>query len=734
MPDAAQPAEPPELAPEPGEAQAPAARVPPTLHVPMSGCGASPEPLAPHPAAQLRRQAEALLRQKAARPPEDPGDLSPAQIRQTLHEIQVHQLELELLNDELRRTQEELTASRADYFDLYDLAPAGYCTLSAAGLIVQANLTLSILLGVARSQLLHQPFSRFVAPEDQPTYYQDLRQPLTAGELRGCELRLVKEDHTIFWGHLAATPAQATDGAPVLRIVLSDITQHKATAAALARTAHEWQTTFDATNDAIWILDKDHRVVRTNKMAETFFHRPCGEMLGQPCWAIVCGTPAPHPQCPFQRARQSGRRELLELRVGARDFEIRVDPIFDPAGQFEGAVHSVTDITEKQQRIIKSQRAQRLESIGALAGGLAHDLNNILSPILMSAPMLSEMVSDPEGRELAEHIGTCAQRAADVVRQLLLFARGQPGERVPVPIGHLLNEMHLLMRETFPRNIEPRVPTPQVLWSVMGDTTQIHQALMNLCVNARDAMPQGGRLTLAAENQAVDERLAASTDGAKPGDYVCLSVSDTGTGIAPEHLERIFEPFFTTKELGKGTGLGLASVLGIVRGHGGFVRIQSRAGQGTTFQFYLPASREAKAAPTPAPPLPPARGQREWILLVDDEPAVRDVLRRILEQHGYQVLEAADGTDALALFGLHRAEVRAVVTDLMMPHLDGLTLARLLRQMEARLPILGMTGLAQQANLQGTDAGLLQGLLAKPFGANKLLAALSEALASGQQR
>jgi len=183
---------------------------------------------------ELRQRAEAALRESAAAAPGDPAALSPQATRQMLHELQVHQIELELQNDELRRSQEELTTSRADYFDLYDLAPAGYCTLSAAGLIVQANLTLSNLLGVARSQLLHQPFSRFVAPEDQPTYYQDLRQPLAAGELRGIDLRLSKEDHTIFWGHLAATPAQAHDGAPALRIVLSDITQRKRAEAALA--------------------------------------------------------------------------------------------------------------------------------------------------------------------------------------------------------------------------------------------------------------------------------------------------------------------------------------------------------------------------------------------------------------------------------------------------------------------------------------------------------------------
>jgi CheY-like chemotaxis protein len=324
---------------------------------------------------------------------------------------------------------------------------------------------------------------------------------------------------------------------------------------------------------------------------------------------------------------------------------------------------------------------------------------------------------------------TCAQRGADIIKQLLTFARGKPGARVPLPAQHLLREMDKIIRETFPRNIQPRLNAPKDLWPVLGDATQIHQALMNLCVNARDAMPDGGTLTLAAENRALDEALTALTPDAKPGVYVCLTVADTGAGIPAENLERIFDPFFTTKEIGKGTGLGLATVLGIVRGHGGFVRVNSRPGAGTTFELYLPASPAAQAAPPPRRGPPPPRHAGELVLVVDDEGPVRSVVQRALQQQGYEVLTAAEGAEALALFSQQRGKVKAVITDMMMPGMDGPALVHSLRRLESRLPILGMTGLAERAGVKGLESLDLAVVLIKPFAASELLDALHRALA-----
>ena len=304
---------------------------------------------------------------------------------------------------------------------------------------------------------------------------------------------------------------------------------------------------------------------------------------------------------------------------------------------------------------------------------------------------------------------------------------------MPLPVRHLLSEMNKLIQETFPRNIQLRVNVPKDLWQVLGDATQIHQALMNLCVNARDAMPNGGTLTLAAENLTLDEAFAAMMPHAKPGPYVCVSVTDTGMGIPPEHLDRIFDPFFTTKEIGKGTGLGLATVLGIARGHGGFVRVNSQIGKGTTFELYLPASSEAKAAALPERETLPPRAGGELILVVDDEAGVRGVVQRTLEKHGYRVVTAAEGAEAMGLFAQHRAEIRAVLTDMMMPDMDGPSLVRALRHLEPQLPILGMTGVGEKADIKGLETLDLLVLLTKPFNSAALLGVLHQALAAPRQ-
>jgi PAS domain S-box-containing protein len=616
----------------------------------------------------------------------------------------------------------------------------------------------------------------------------------------------------------------------------------------IARVAREWQTTFDATNDAIWILDQNHRVLRTNKIAERIFKRPLVEMVGKYCHEIVHGTTEPIPGCPLARARLSLRRETTDMRIGWNWFEIIVDPILDSAGYYAGAVHIVSDITARKQaeERIREQaalldaandaiyvrsleqmvtywndgaerlygwtraevmgrkihelvlydpaafeaahglllaqdswigelkmtsktgkefivfcrwtllrddagqpkevlaintditeqkrletnflRAQRLEGIGALASGIAHDLNNILTPILVSAPLIRETVSDPEGRALLDTMQNCARRGADIIKQLLTFARGEPGVRVPLPLRHLLRDMGKIIHETFPKNIQLNVESSKDLWLVLGDATQIHQALMNLCVNARDAMPRGGTLALKAENLIVDEAFTATTSEAKPGPYVCLSAADTGMGIASKNLEHIFDPFFTTKGIGEGTGLGLATVLGIVRGHGGFVRVNSRVGQGATFQLFLPAVMEAKPAAAPDPEKLPPRADGELILVVDDETAVLQVIEQTLKKHGYRVITANEGTGAMALFAQHQADIKVVVTDMMMPGMDGPALVQALRHLKPRLPILGMTGLAERASLKGLRGLGLPKPLIKPFAGEELLTALSRAL------
>ncbi len=336
---------------------------------------------------------------------------------------------------------------------------------------------------------------------------------------------------------------------------------------------------------------------------------------------------------------------------------------------------------------------------------------------------------------MLDTIERCAQRGADIIKQLLTFARGNPGARVPLPVRHLLRDIDKMIRETFSRDISPRTTTPPDLWPLLGDATQVHQALMNLCVNARDAMPEGGTLTMEAENVTVDEAFASMALNARPGAYVCVRVGDTGAGIAPQDLPRIFDPFFTTKEIGKGTGLGLATVLGIVRGHHGFIRVDSRVGRGTTFELYFPASPAAEAPIQAGTEAPPPRGQGELILVVDDEASLRDSSRRTLEWHGYRVVTADQGAEGLEVFSRCRAEIRAILTDMMMPVMNGPAMIAALRRLDPDVLILGMTGLPEPTGLRGFEAFDLPVLLTKPFAGDDLLRVLNASLqASGAAR
>lgn len=520
------------------------------------------------------------------------------------------------------------------------------------------------------------------------------------------------------------TNAVFINGAKHIFCVVRDITERKRREQELAEIARQWQTTFDATNDAIWILDPDRRIVRSNRTAALIAGCTPEQMAHKHCWELMHGTDAPPENCPFLRAMASLRRETVELKTDGHWFEITVDPILDRDGAFIGAVHIATDVTQRKQLEAQLLRAQRLEAIGALASGVAHDLNNILSPILMAVPMLRESTTDPEALEILKTVESCAERGAGIVKQLLTFARGRPGAFTAVSPKHIIQEIAALTRETFPKTIQTRVSMPEQLWPIMADPVQVHQALTNLCVNARDAMPQGGTLRLELANESVDEMFASMVPGAKPGPYVRMSVIDTGVGIPPEHLDKVFDPFFTTKEEGKGTGLGLATVQNIMRGHGGFVRLTSKPGAGTQVDLYFPAAPQAQPADLhPAPKTPP-QGNGQLVLIVDDEASNRELIKRVLEKNGYTTLVAATGYEAIAIYSEWQPQIRAVITDIMMPGMQGTTLIDAVRNLNPHVPILAITGMTELAKLSIREQPGSMEVLLKPFDAFQLLSTL----------
>ncbi len=397
----------------------------------------------------------------------------------------------------------------------------------------------------------------------------------------------------------------------------------------------------------------------------------------------------------------------------AFNLEWQVAPIRTPAGKVTHFVAIQRDITERQRNEKMALRSQRLESLGTLAGGVAHDLNNALAPILMGVGLLN--VRYPEETSLVEMMEASAKRGAEMVRQLLSFARGAEGERVSIDLTHVMTELESMMRGSFPKNINFEVRWDAKLPTVLGDATQLHQVLLNLCVNARDAMPLGGTLLLKAEREEVDAAYASQIPDGFPGNFVLLKVSDTGLGIAPEILDRIFDPFFTTKGPEKGTGLGLSTVSGIVKGHGGFIHAYSQRGQGSTFSVYLPAELAGVEAVIRSGKPAEYRGAGEMILVVDDEPAIRKMSGAVLKRLNLNPITASDGLEALMLAAENRSSLKAVITDLHMPHMDGLNFVQALRRMLPDIPIVVASGLMEEAMASKFEALGVTNRLDKPF-------------------
>jgi PAS domain S-box-containing protein len=414
------------------------------------------------------------------------------------------------------------------------------------------------------------------------------------------------------------------------------------------------------------------------------------------------------------------------------DEEMTITPVRSEAGKISHFVAIKQDISERKKLEQQFLRAQRMQSIGLLAGGVAHDLNNVLAPVLMALPLLRNQLEPDQREHILQTLEKSVQRGANIVQQVLTYARGVEVQRALVQLRHLIREVAKIAEETFPRDIQIRCNAPVSLWPFQGDPTQIHQVLLNLAVNARDAMPQGGELIFTARNVELRERLQYLDFEIPPGRYVCVSVADTGTGITTDVLERMFEPFFTTKPTGKGTGLGLSTVLGIVKSHGGLVEAETVVGAGSKFSVFLPAvpAEVAAAVADRRPELPQGRG--ETVLLVDDEAGILHVTKSTLVANGYRVITARNGTQALDRLAEQGAAIKAVVTDIMMPTMDGLAMTRVLRRINPALPVIATTGMMNPPGEEDRTGHLrelgVSHFLHKPFQAEELLGALRMAL------
>jgi PAS domain S-box-containing protein len=480
----------------------------------------------------------------------------------------------------------------------------------------------------------------------------------------------------------------------------------------------------DKARDAIFVRNREGLVLYWNSSAERLYGLSKAEALNQPT-AVVLREDTEATTKALKATLEHGEWIGELTHCNRNGVEFVVESRWTLVREDSTVLIVNTDISERKKIEAQFLRAQRLESIGALAGGIAHDLNNVFTPLLMTSQLLGDDTTDPKITQLADIIFTSARRGSEMVKQVLLFVRGNEGEHQPFRLEHLTKELVSLLRETFPKSIRLRSSFTADLWSVIGDATKIHQVLMNLCINARDAMPEGGTITISLKNFSVDEAYAKLHGDAEPGAYVCLSVSDTGTGMSAEIKEKIFDPFFTTKEPGKGTGLGLSTVQAIVREHDGFMNLESSPGAGTSFQIFIPGSNDFVVPGEPVPLRLP-RGNGQLIMIVDDEQMVREIVKTALEAYDYRVITADDGADALRKFSLHQKELAGLVVDLQMPNVNGLIFLEALRRINDRVPVLVVSGASAAelplAQIEALDASFL----AKPFNKTDLITAVHQ--------
>jgi len=603
----------------------------------------------------------------------------------------------------------------------------GIVALDPEGRVLYQNEAAAQISGYGWGTLHQGGGEELLHPEDRAAeqdFFRTLHQKHGHSEVRLFRLRH-KDGHYI---DLEARFTNLLDVPGVGAIVVRyrDITQTRAAQQQLL-----WQASLlDQAREAIMVRDAGQRIVYWNRGAERMFGYKAAEVLGQNLVTRLYRDPEA-----FQNATDLLFAEGAwhgELEIRSRDgADIVVEADWSIVNDLDGrpsilAVNS--DITERKKLQEQFTRAQRLESIGTLAGGIAHDLNNVLTPIMLATELLKMSTEDPESLELVATIERNTRRGAEIVRQVLTFSRGSSGQQTPIDLHVLLKDIATIIGDTFPKDIQFQLEAPADLATVLGDLTQLHQVLLNICLNARDAMPQGGNLILRASHAEVDESYALMSGARRAGLYVCLEVEDSGTGMSKEVQDKLFDPFFTTKDTGKGTGLGLSTTLALVRGHGGFIRVYSEVGKGSVFRVFLPGE-SLPATAEAAPGTAAVRGKGQQILVIDDEAGVRDLLKRTLETHGYRVLLAEDGARGLAAFARNRICIDLVITDVLMPAMDGVTLIKALREMVPEIKILAMSGLtSREKNMARLTGNGPIPFLAKPYTAEALLALVHDLL------
>ena len=605
-------------------------------------------------------------------------------------------------------------------------------TIDADQRIVLFNPSAERIFGVPSDRALGQSLDRFMPDRFRDAHPRHIARfgatGITSRQMGTVSRLMALRDNGDEFPVEASISHSTVGGERLFTVVLRDVTDRMH---AEIRIREQAELLNKVTN-AIMVSDADDRIAFWNRGAERLYGWSADEALGRIASDVV------HPNARDETAEAEAELDRFgewtgEFRESTRDGRRIVvashwTRLKSDDGRVRGKIAIDIDITEKNELEARFLRSQRLESVGTLVSGIAHDLNNVLTPILMAVRLLKKDKPGIDRAALLEVASASIERGTAIIRQLLSFAGGVDGQRIPTHLGRVVGEVRDILDHALPKSIRLEVGIADDLWPVSGDATQLSQVVMNLGVNARDAMPEGGTLTIAAENKILSGDVASVYPEGKPGPHVLLSVSDTGGGIPAEVLERIFDPFFTTKPFGQGTGLGLSTVLGIVKSHGGFLNVYSEVGHGTRFTAYLPALAGPATATAPRDSDATWEGRGEQILIVDDEPLILVTAKAVLEASGYRVLTARGGAEALDSFRERHRDIAAVLLDMMMPGVDGPTAMAAMRAIDPNAKIVAASGLRlAQRPAEAFAAGAIA-FLKKPYSDSELLRTLAKLL------
>ncbi|ACK68901.1 PAS/PAC sensor hybrid histidine kinase [Gloeothece citriformis PCC 7424] len=658
-----------------------------------------------------------------------------------LEELRVATEELHEQNEQLDIAREEAEEVRQHYQDLFEFAPDGYIVTDEKGVIQEANEVASQLLNVQKKYLFNKPIDIFVARIDQDIFnnhWSKIQKTLNnLGNyqpqkfIKSWEMILQPRHQDPFPVAVSVSVSVNIKGEIIkLRWLLRDLTQQKKTQEQLSEQA----ALLNVVSDAIIVYNLHDQIVFWNRSAQDLYGWTAQEIEGKNISLILSADSQQKLAQIYQSLFKQGewKGELNQIKRTGKSIIVdsRWTVVRDEKKNLKSILVVNTDITLAKQLETERLQSQRLEIIGSLASGISHDLNNILTPILGMAQLLPRKLphADEQIQQMFKIIEINAQRGASLLRQILTFSRGFTPKQDPILVDSLLSDITHLAQETFPKSITIDNFIPPNLWAIRGDTTQIHQVLMNLCLNGRDAMPDGGNLTLTAQNMVIDECYTSMETNAQPGLYVVITVSDTGVGIPEPIKKRIFEPFFSSKELGKGTGLGLSIVMNIVKNHGGFIKVLSEPGKGSQFQVFLPAVNISLSSAKKNIDLP--KGNGALILVVDDEANINQTTKHLLNTFGYQVLTANNGIEALALYAQYHDKIEAILMDMIMPSMDGITAIRTLQKINPQVKIIATSGLSSIEESADIFDDNVKAFLHKPYTSQDLLTTLYKVLSN----